>query len=258
MMRWPLLLPPPVVSTSPSRSRHSSSSIIIKSPSRPSSPSSCRHAIHRRSAAPSITVNSPSRCPSPPITVVLSVPLSLAVEEPSRAVPRCGGAVAPSLTVEEPSRRPSPWRSRHAVPHRPGAVAPAIAVEEPSRRTSPSRSRRPCRLTTPATCLVPPSLSSGWLSCCLSSRRRLPSTGALHCGHRLSCLSSVRLVVASPRFSRCHLPSAGASASHRVASSCHAHLRPLVRLVKASPLLTPPPPICGIIESSQRSGLMLV
>ena len=47
--------------------------------------------------------------------------------------------------------------------------------------------------------------------------------------------------------------------SHRaVASSCHAHLGPLVQLVKSLPLLTPPPPICGIIESSQRSGLMLV
>ena len=55
------------------------------------------------------------------------------------------------------------------------------------------------------------------------------------------------------------LPSAGASASHRaVTSSCHAHLGPLIRLVKASPLLTPPPHIYGIIESSQRSGSMLV
>ena len=138
--------------------------------------------------------------------------------------------------------------------------APSLTVKEPSRRTSPSRSRRPCRLTTPATRLAPPSLSSsGWLSRCLSSRRRLPSAGASHCGHRLSCLSSIRLVVPSPRFSRRHLPSASASASHRaVASSCHAHLGPLVRLVKASPLFTPLPPICGIIESSQRSGLMLV
>ena len=69
----------------------------------------------------------------------------------------------------------------------------------------------------------------------------------------------VWLVVPSHRFSRRHLSSAGASASHRaVASSCHTHLGPLVPLVKASPLLTLPPPICGIIESSQRSGLMLV
>jgi hypothetical protein len=97
------------------------------------------------------------------------------------------------------------------------------------------------------------------LSRCLSSRRRLPSAGASHCGHRLSCLSSIRLVVPSPRFSRRHLSSAGASASHRaITSSCHAHLGPLVQLVKSLPLLTPPPPICGIIESSQRSGLMLV
>ena len=138
----------------------------------------------------------------------------------------------PSVAVNEPSRHLSPSRSRCAVPCRQGAVTPFIAVEEPSRCTSPSRSRRPCRLTTPATRLAPPSLLSGWLSHCLSSRRHLPSASASHCGHRLSCLLSVRLVVPSPRFSRRHLPSAGASASHRaVTSPCHAHLRPLVRLV---------------------------
>ena len=59
--------------------------------------------------------------------------------------------------------------------------------------------------------------------------------------HCLSCLSPVQLVVASPRFSRRHLPSTGASASHHAIASCHAPLRPLVQLVKASPLLTPPP-----------------
>ena len=156
----------------------------------------------------------------------------------------------------------SPPRRRGAVPRRRGAVTPSLTVKEPSRRPSPSRSHRTVhcrRLTTPATRRAPPSLSSGWLSRCLSSRRRLPSAGASHCGHHLLCLSSVRLVVLSPRFSHRHLLSAGASASHRaVASSCHAHLGPLVQLVKASPLLTPVPPICGIIESSQRSGLMFV
>ena len=167
---------------------------------------------------------------------------------------------AQSLAVEELLRHPLPSRSRCVIPHRRGAVLPSIAVKEPLCRTSPSRSSRPCRLTTPATRLAPPSLlSSGWLSRCLSSRRRLPSAGASHFGHRLSCLSSVRLVVPSPRFSCRHLPSANASTSHRaIASSCHAYLGPLVRLVKVSPLLMPPPPICGIIEISQRSGLMLV
>jgi hypothetical protein len=202
MTRWPLLLPPPAVSTSPSHSLRSSSSIIIKSPSHRSSPSSCRRAVHRRSAAPSITVKLPSHCPSPPIAVVLSVHRRRA-----RGVPCRGGAI---------TRRPSPsWG----------------AVEELSRRTSPSRSRLPCRLTTPATRLALPSLSSGWLPRCLSSHRRLPSAGALHCGHHLSCLSSIRLVVPSPRFSRHHLPSACPS-------------KPLVWLVVALPLLTPPPPIC--------------
>jgi hypothetical protein len=78
------------------------------------------------------------------------------------------------------------------------------------------------------------------LSCCLSSRRRLPSAGASHCDHRLSCLSFVRLIVPSPRFSRRHLPSAGASASHRaVTSSCQAHLGPLVWLVNSLTAMVP-------------------
>ena len=118
MTRWPLLLPPPAVSTSPSRSRRSSSPIVVKSPSRHSSPSSCRRAVHRRSAAPSITVHLPSRCPSPPIAVVLSVHRRRA-----RAVPCRRGAVA---------RRPSPSRSRRAIHCCRGAVAPYLTIKEPS------------------------------------------------------------------------------------------------------------------------------
>ena len=160
MKRWPLLLPPPAVSTSPSHSRHSLLSIILKSPLCRSLPSSCcRRAVHCRIAAPSITVHSPFCCPSPPIAVVLSVhrrhtravpchqgaiarrPLPLR----SRCtIPRHRGAIAPSLAVEEPSRRPSQSRRRRAIPRRRGAVTPSIAIKEPSRRTSPSRSRRPC------------------------------------------------------------------------------------------------------------------
>ena len=180
------------------KARTFSSSIVVKSPLRHSSPTSCYRAVHRRSAVLSITVHLPLRCPSPSIAVVLSVH-----RRHARAVPCRQGAVA---------RRPSSSRSRHAVPHRQGAVVPSIAIEEQSRRTSPSRSRRPCRLTTPATRLAPLSLlSSGWLLCCLSSCRRLTSAGASHCGHRLSCLSSFRIVAPSPRFSCCHLPSASAS-----------------------------------------------
>ena len=118
-----------------------------------------------------------------------------------------------------------------------------------------SRSHLLCRLTTPATCHAPPRPLVGMVvalpllmpppSIC----RRL----LLH--QHLSCLSSVRLVVESPPFSRCHLPSTGPSASHRTIASCHAPLGPLVQLVKASPLLTPSPCICGIIKSSQWSGL---
>ena len=145
MPRWPLLLPPPAVLTStlPSRSRGSSSSIIVKSPSHCPSKSSRRRgrAVPRRRAVPSITLNSPSRRPSLPIATVLSVHCRRA-----RAVPCRRGAIAPSIAVEEPLRRPlpSPSRSHHAVPHRRGAVASsiAVAIEEPSRRPSLSRSCR--------------------------------------------------------------------------------------------------------------------
>ena len=195
------------MSTLPSHSRRSSLSIVVKSPSCHSSPSSCHRAIHRRSAAPSITVHLPWRCPSPSIAVVLSVH-----RRHARAVPCRQGAVA---------RRPSSSRSRHAVPHCQGAVVPSIAIEEPSRRTSPSRSRRPCRLTTPATRLTPPSLSSsGWLSRCLSSRRRLPCR----------CLS----LRPSPFVPLVH------------PASC-----------PVSSLLTPPPPICQRLRLSSRRRLLL-
>jgi hypothetical protein len=124
----------------------------------------------------------------------------------------------------------------------------------------PSRRRGPCRLTTPATRHAPPRPLVGLVV--VLHHLTPPPLICRHLSlwHHLLCLSSVRLVVPSPRFSRCHLPSASAPASHRhpAIASCHAPLRPLIRLVKASPLLTPPPPICGIIESSQRSSLMLV
>jgi hypothetical protein len=130
MTRWPFLLPLPAVSTSPSRSRHSLLSIVVKSPLRHSSLSSCRRVVHRRSTAPSITVHSPSRCPSLPIAATL-VP-SLAVEEPLRAVPRRQGAIAPPLTIEEPSRQPLPSRSRRTVHCRRGVVALYLTIKEPS------------------------------------------------------------------------------------------------------------------------------
>jgi len=131
MTRWPLLLPPPAVSTSPSRVRRSSSSIIVKSPLRHASSLSCRRPVHRHSAAPSITLHSPSHCPSPPIAVVLSVHRRRARAVPCRrgspsrsrrAVPHRQGAVAPSLAAKESSRRPLPLKSRRAVPHHQGAV----------------------------------------------------------------------------------------------------------------------------------------
>ena len=169
------------------------------------------------------------------------------------AIPRRRVAVtvAPSLAV---APRPSPSIRLHAV-HRRCALGPSPPH---SSGPLPSRSRRPCRLTTPATRHAPPRPLVRMVVA-LPLLTPPPSIcQRLSLQHRLSCLSSIWLVVASPCFSRRHLPSAGASASHRAVASCHAPLGPLVHLVKASPLLTPPPHICGIIESSQRNGLMLI
>ena len=244
---WPLLLPPPAV-----RHRHHAHMVSH----RPSS-SSHHRAVPRRHVA---------------ARVMLSLAIAPCPPSPSichRAVHRCPSrlcfrsiatALTPSLAVKEPLCRPlpSPLRSHCAVPCRKGAVVPSIAIEEQSRRTSPLRSRRPCRLTTPATRHAPPRplvrmvVALPLLTPPPSICRRLSLR------HRRLCLPSVRLVVTSPRFSRFHLPSVGASASYRAVASCHAPLGPLVQLVKVLPLLTPPPHICGIIESSQRSGLMLI
>ena len=181
-------------------------------PRRPSS-SSHHRAVPRRqvavAVAPSLAVvprpPSPSirhRRPSPPIAVVLLVHRRCAC-----AIPRCQGAIAPSLSVREPLR--------HCCR---GAVG----------------SRRPCRPTTPATCHAPPRPFVRMVVA-------LPLL-TLSLWHRFLCLSSVRLVVLSPRFSRCHLPSASTSSSHRAITSCHVPLiGPLIQLVKASPLLTLPP-----------------
>jgi hypothetical protein len=130
MTRWPLLLPPPAVSTSPSRLRRSLSFIVVKSPSRRSSPSSCRRAVHHRPFTIALSIAAHRRCalsPSPPL---LRRPL------PSRS------RRAPSLAIEEPSRRPSTSRSRRVVPRRLGAAASSLAVKEPLRRSLPSMSRR--------------------------------------------------------------------------------------------------------------------
>ena len=201
---------------------------LVKSPSRRPSPSSRRRG-RAVAVAPSLAVAPHPPSPSIRHCIDHHRPSPLC----SRSIP---AAIAPTLAVEEPLSRPLPLRSRctlhrpvpspsrshRAVPRHQGAVAPsiAIAVEETLRCPLPSRSHRanPC-----------------------------------HQG------AAVRLVVTSPHFSSHHLPSAGASASHHaVDTSCHAPLGPLVQLVKVLPLLTPPPHICGIIESSQRSGLMLI
>ena len=132
MTRWPLLLPLPAVSTLPSRLRRSSSSIIVKSPSRCSSAVAPSITVAPRRPSPSIHHRTVHRRPSPLCSRSIAAALvpSLAVEEPLRAVPRHQGAVAPSLTVEEPPHRPSPSRSCRAVHCHRGAVAPYLAIKE--------------------------------------------------------------------------------------------------------------------------------
>ncbi len=165
-----------------------------------------------------------------------------------RAVHCHRGATTPSLALEELSRCPLPLRSRRAVPCHHGAVG---HVNEPP-------SQWPESSPTSVTCHTPPRPGVRLVVALPLLTLPPPICRRLSLWHRLLCLLSVWLVATSSCFSHRHLLSASASASHRTVASCHAPLRPLVRLVKASPLLTPPPPICGIIENSQRSGLMLV
>jgi len=125
MPRWPLLLPPPAVSTStsPSRSRGSSSS-IVKSPSRCPSvklplrlhhPSlSCR-ALHQSQFVIMLSIAAHCCCALGPSSPRLHHPSS----SRSHRAEHCGrrqGAIALSLNVEEPLHRPLPARSRCAIP----------------------------------------------------------------------------------------------------------------------------------------------
>jgi hypothetical protein len=93
MTCWPLLLPPPAVSTSPSRSRRSSSSIVAKSPSRRSSPSSCR----RISAAF-------NKCDIASVALILSHALSPHI---FRLLPPQGYGVHSIVPI------PAPWQRNH-------------------------------------------------------------------------------------------------------------------------------------------------
>ena len=238
MPSWPLLLPPPAVSTStsPLRSHGFSLSIVVESPSRRPSPSSCRRgrAILRRCTAPSIIFNSLSRRPSPPIAVVLSVHCCRA-----RAIPRHQGAVAPSLAVEEPSRHPLPLPSRShcTVPCRQGAIVPsiAIAVKELWHHSLPSRSR--CAVhchqgaVAPYLAIKEPSA----VSTDDSGHSSRPSQASHPDGCR----------VASPHAAAFHLPAPLIVASPFV---------PLVRPAgcHVSSLLTPSPPICWRLRLSSR------
>jgi hypothetical protein len=86
-------------------------------------------------------------------------------------------------------------------------------------------------------------LLSGWLSRHFSSRRHLPSTCA-STSHHTPLAPLVRLVVASPLITPPPPPVACASASHCAAASHSAPLAPLFRLVVASPLVMPPSPVC--------------
>jgi hypothetical protein len=171
----------------------------------------CRDTI-----VPSLAVELPSRsCRPSPSRRGLHHPL-FAISPSIAAHQRCAlGPSPPRL------RRPSPSRSHHAVPPLQGAVAPLASRS----RQGAVGCRRPCRPTTPATRHAPPRPLVR-MAVVLPLLTPPPSIcRCLSLRHRLSCLSSVRLVVVSPRFSRHHLPSAGASASHRAIASCHAYIR---------------------------------
>ncbi len=129
------------------------------------------------------------------------------------AVPRHQGGVTPSIAVDKPSRRPSPSRSRHAIHCHRGAVTPSLAIKDPlTMSMGCPQIGRSCHqhpsLVTPL-----PGLSSGWLSRCLSSCRRLPYAGASHCGiasrasHPAGCRLSLLLVLPPPICRRLHLSS---------------------------------------------------
>ena len=214
---------------------HLSQVTIAVAPHRPS-PSICHRAVHRR----------PRPSPLCSRSIAAALVPSLAVEEPLCAVPRSRGAFAPSLTVEEPSRHPSLSRSHRAVHCRRGAVAPYLTIKEPSAMSTDNSGHSSCpskphvvRLVVTLPLLMPPPPI-----CRRLSLRPLPFVPLIR---PASCPVSLLLMPPPPSASH-----------HAVASYCHAHLGPHVRLVKATHLLTPSPPICGIIESSQRSSLMLV
>jgi hypothetical protein len=229
MPRWPLLLPPPAVSTStsPSCSHGFSSSIVVKSPSRrPSSlavklppgsqcPLPLCHALHHPQFAIAPSIAAHLGCalgPLPPRSRRFSL-------SRSRCAVQCHRrweAIVPSLAVKEPLYHLLPLRSNHAVPHHQGAVGRVDWRLRP--------------LVTPL-----PGLSSGWLSRCLSSRRRLPSAGASHC--------SIVVCASRPSGWLSHL-----LASH--ASTSHLSVPP--PLIAPSPLVTP---LSGLSSSWLRCCL---
>ena len=190
------------------------------------------HAIpcRRVAAAPSITVAPPCPLPSSHHRAVYR-----------RLSPLCSWSIAVTLTLfliaKEPLCHPSLPMSHRAVYYyyRRGAVAPSLAVEEPLHRPLPSVTpsltvKEPSAVSTgrphnslrrhlhPSLVTSLPGLSFGWLLGCLSSRGRLPSASASHCGiaSRASC----------------------------PAGCC------------VSSLLTPPPPICRRLCLSSRHCLV--
>ena len=225
---WPLPLPPPAVSTSPSRSHCSSSSFVIESPSRRPLLTSCCRAVHRRCTTPFITVKSPLCRPSPPIAVVILVhrrrPPRLRRPLPSRrccAISRRRGAIAPSIAVEKPPHCLSLSRSRCTIHCHLGSVMLSLAFKDHSAvsRGHPhiGRShRRHPPLVTP----LPPGRSSGRLLRCHSSHRRLPSAGASHCGiasrasRPADCCDSSLLTLPPPIYQHLRLSSRRRLLSH--------------------------------------------
>jgi hypothetical protein len=130
-------------------------------------------------------------------------------------------ALALSLTDEEPLHHPLPSRSHRAVPRHRGAVAPSLAVEELSRRPLPLPSR--------SHCAIPRRRGAITLSIAVEapSRRTSPSRS------RWPCLLTTL-------------------------ATCHAPPRPLVWMVVALPLLTPPPSICRRLSLRHRLSFEVI
>jgi len=185
----------------------------------------------------------PLLLPPPAVPTVPSRPSSL-----SRhcTVPRCQVAVAVTPSLAVVPRHPSPSICHRAVHRRPsplcslsiaGALMPSLTNEEPSIRPLLSRSHRAvhCRRCRGA---IAPSLPVEE-----PSRRPSPS--------RSRCAVHCRRGAVAP-YLAIKEPSAVSKFLLTTPSTRHAPTRPLVQMVVALPLLTPPLSICRRLSLRHR------